>query len=143
MQMPFTITSISFWRSYYNADDFCRGWFSENYIENVLPCNCVFKPLAQRPIMAAHTIASCQLVANLWQMLGASYVHSTGCNTYCLSRYLFQFPFILMALPWTWSWKLGLALSLSQTSSYLVSLRLVLDLVLLDICQSGPWLLTI
>ena len=39
------------WRSYYNADDFCGSWFSENYIENALShegCffDFVFKTLA-------------------------------------------------------------------------------------------------
>ena len=44
--MPFAVTSISFWRSYCNVDDFCGSSFSENYLENALSreiCFFVFK----------------------------------------------------------------------------------------------------
>ena len=64
MQMPFAITSISFWRSCYNADDL---W---ELVQRKLHWKCIeprklllhVQIARWRPIMAACTIAGCQLV---------------------------------------------------------------------------------
>ena len=77
-QMPFAISAVSFWRSYYNADDFCGSWFSENYVENVLSrksCCFVVKALAG----CAHNswLSTSTTDGELIAALGASYVHST------------------------------------------------------------------
>ena len=79
MQMPFAITAISFWRSYYNANDFCGSWFGENYIENALSRESCFFVLKHSLVTnhgCAHNgqLSTCTIDDKLIAALGASYV---------------------------------------------------------------------